>query len=106
MKLRRHFSPTTKYTGNSHLLERHFFAKCLKQFRCSKETTNVVVGFQKDETLIDDVLLVLFSHLRLAHLDQFYDPAWIEVHHEADAAAMLGQVFDRETQATRACWSK
>src|SRR6185503_21316053 len=58
------------------------------------------------KTLLDDVLLVLLSHLRLAHLDQLDDPARIEIDHKTDPAAMLRQVLDCQTQSTRAGWSK
>ena len=48
-----------------------------------------------------DVLLVGLDLLHLPHLDQLDDPARIEVDHEADAAAVLGQVLDREAQPAR-----
>src|SRR6185436_1050356 len=34
------------------------------------------------------------------------DPAWIEIDHETDPAPMLGEMFDGQTQATWASWSK
>src|SRR6185436_3755305 len=106
MKLRCHLSAATKHTGDTHLLERYFFTQRFEQFRRRKQATNTVMRFQQSKTLLDDVLLVLLGHLRLAHLDQLNDPAWIEIDEETDPATMLREMFDCQTQTTRTSWSK
>ena len=55
--------------------------------------------------LFDDMLLVLFGHLDLVHLDELDDPARIKINHETDSAAILRQMFDGEPQATWPGWS-
>ena len=47
------------------------------------------------------VVLVRFEVLAPALLDQLDDPARIEIDAEADAAAVLGEVLDRQPQPPR-----
>ncbi len=61
----------------------------------------VLVRLEQRQRLIDDVALVELHHLHLAHLDQLDHPARIEIDHEADAAAMLREMFDGQPQAAR-----
>ena len=62
----------------------------------------IVVRLEQRERLVDDVLLVRL-HLSISPpLDELDHPARVEVEHEADAAAMLGEVLDGEAQAARA----
>ena len=68
MKLRRHFSATTKHSRYPHLLQRHFFAQRFQQLGSGEQATNVLVSTKQREPLFDDVLLVLFGHLWLAQL--------------------------------------
>src|SRR6185295_5253901 len=46
------------------------------------------------------MLLVLLSHLWLPHLEQLDYPARIEIDHEADTAAILGQMLNGQAQTT------
>ena len=57
---------------------------------------------EQRQRLVDDVALVRLHLIHLARLDELDDPARVEVHAEADAAAMLGQMFDGQPQAARA----
>src|SRR6266568_1449000 len=61
---------------------------------------------EQRQALLNDVLLVLFGHLCLALLDELYDPTRIQIHHKANAAPILGQVFDSQTQTPRPGWPK
>ena len=58
------------------------------------------------QSLIDHMLLVLFSHLCLAHFDQLNDPARIEINHETNTATILGQVFYGQAQTARTGWTQ
>jgi len=62
----------------------------------------MVVRAQQSEALFDNVLFVTLGHVDFAHFDELDHPARIQVHHEANAAAVLGQVLDRQPQAARA----
>ena len=59
-------------------------------------------ALQERQRLVDDVLLVGLELLHLPLLDQLDDPARIEIDAEADAAAVLGEVLDRQPQPARA----
>ena len=61
-----------------------------------------LAGIEDRDRLIDHVILVGLQVLAPALLDQLDDPARIEVHAEADAAAVLREVLDRQTQTPRA----
>ncbi len=106
MKLRRHLSAAAKHARDPHLLQRNFFTQRFEKFGSREQATNIFVRFQESQPLLDDVLLVLLGHLRLAHLQQLDHPTRIEIDHETDPAAMLSQVLDRETQPTWTSWSK
>ena len=56
------------------------------------------VGFEKRQSLIDAMLFVALGFLNVATLDQFYDPARVEIDAEGDASAMLRQVLDSEPE--------
>src|SRR6185503_3482305 len=105
MKLRRHLSAATEHASDPHLLQRDFLTQRFEKFGSREQTTNIFVRLQERQALLDDVLLVLLGHLRLAHLEQLDNPARIKIDHETDAAAMLSQVFDCETQTTWTSWS-
>src|SRR6185436_2408814 len=106
MELRRHFGAAAKYSGDAHFLQRNFFAERFEQLRRGKEAANVVVCSQQGEALLNYVLLVLFGLFCLALLNQLDDPTRIKIHHEANAAAKLCQMFDGEAQTARAGWSE
>ena len=74
----------------------------LEQLRRREHALDVVAGAEDRDRLIDDVILVGLQVLGPALLDQLDDPARIEVDAEADAAAMLRQVLDRQPQPARA----
>src|SRR5262249_53596170 len=57
---------------------------------------------QDRDSLIDHVILVSLEMLAPPLLDQLDHPSRIEVHAEADAAAHLRQVLDRQAETTRA----
>src|SRR5579871_1829729 len=48
------------------------------------------------------MLLVGLGLVDLASLDQLDDPSRVEIDHEADAAAVLAEVLDGQTQTSRA----
>ena len=54
--------------------------------------------------MVDDMIFVVFGLFDLSLFDELHDPARIEVHAEADAAAILGQMFDRQPQSPRPGW--
>jgi hypothetical protein len=62
---------------------------------------DVVVRAQQRQALLDHVLLVALGLIEFAQLEELDDPAWIEIHHEADAAAVLCQVLDGQPEAAR-----
>ncbi len=63
---------------------------------------DVVPGMQNRNGLLDAMLLVGFELFDGAAFDELDNPARIQIDAEADAAAMLGQVLDGQTQAARA----
>ena len=77
-------------------------AQRLEQLRRGEHALDVVAGAKDRQRLVDAVLLVRFEVLHPALLDELDDPARIEIDAEADAAAMLGQVLDRQPQPPRA----
>ena len=77
-------------------------AQGVEQLRRREHALDVVVGRQDRHRLIDDVLLVGLEVLHPALLDELDDPARIEIDAEADAAAVLAQVLDRQPQPARA----
>src|SRR2546423_8316207 len=52
------------------------------------------------------MLLVLFSHLCLAHFDQLNHPTRIEIDHKTNTATILSQVFYGQAQTTRTGWTQ
>ena len=74
----------------------------LEQFRRGEHAPDVVPRLENGHRLIDDVRLVGLEVLAPAFLDQLDDPARIEVDAEADAAAILREVLDRQPQPPRA----
>jgi len=70
----------------------------LPKFWRGEETTDVSCARSKRQALFDHVLLVLFSHLGLPHLEQLDHPTRIEIDHEADAAAKLSQMLNSQPQ--------
>ena len=99
VELRRHFGAAAEDAGDSRLLERDLLAEGFEQFRRGEHAADTVVGAQQGEGLFDDVLFVGFGFVDLAALDQLDDPARVEVGHEADPAAMLGEMLDRQSEA-------
>ena len=77
-------------------------AQRLDQLRRAEHALHVVPGAEDRDRLIDAVLLVRFEVLHPALLDELDDPPRIEIDAEANAAAMLGQVLDRQPQPPRA----
>ena len=59
-------------------------------------------ALQQDQRLVDHVLLVALHLRHVSALDELDHPARVEVDHEADPAAVLAQVLDREPQPARA----
>src|SRR5438477_417247 len=62
-------------------------------------SAHVVASLENGDGLIDDVVLVRLQVLGPPLLDQLDHPAGIEVDAEADAAAQLREVLDRQPQA-------
>src|SRR3954468_19060007 len=106
MKLRRHFGAAAKHSGDTKLAQRHLLAQCFEQLWCCEQAANIVVRPQLRESLLNYMLLVLLRHFWLAHLDQLNDPTRIEINHEADAAAVLRQVFHGQAERAGAGWTK
>ena len=74
----------------------------LEQLRRREHAADVVPGLEDRDGLIDDVILVGLQVLAPALLDELDDPARIEIDAEADAAAVLREVLDRQAQPARA----
>src|SRR2546422_4239873 len=106
MKLRRHLCAAAKDARDAELLKRDLFTQRFQELRRRKQAMDVVVGPQHRQTLFDYVLLVLLGHLYLAHFQKLDDPTRIEIYHETDPSAILGQMFNCQPQATRAGWAK
>src|SRR6266545_4086999 len=106
MKLRRHLGAAAEDPGDAKFLKRNLLAECFQKLRRGKEATDVVVRAQQSQPLIDYVLLVLFCHFGLAHFKQLDHPTGIKIYHEADAPAILSQVFDCQPQTTRSSRTK
>ena len=79
------------------LLQRH--GQRVEQLGRGEHAADVVPGREDRDGLVDAVLLVRFQVLHPALLDQLDDPARIQVDAEADAAAILRQVFHRQPQS-------
>ena len=77
-------------------------AQRVEQLRRGEHALDVVPGGEDRHRLIDAVLLVRLQVLHPALLDELDDPARVEVDAEADAAAVLAQVLDRQPQPARA----
>ena len=73
-----------------------------EQLGRGEHAADVVAGAEDRDRLVDAMLLVGFEVLHPALLDQLDDPARIEIDAEANAAAMLGQMLDRQPQPPRA----
>ena len=102
MELRRHLGAAAEHAGDAGLLQRDALAQRFEQLRRGEQALDGVVRLEERQRLVDDVALVELHHLHLAHLDQLDHPARIEIDHEADAAAMLREMFDGEPQPARA----
>ena len=85
--------------GASAFFERQ--TKRFDQLGRAEHAFDVMAGAEDRERLIDAMLLIRLELLHPAVFDELDDPAWIEIDAEADAAAMLRQVFHRKPQATR-----
>ena len=81
-------------------------AQRLEQLRRGEHALDVVPGAEDRDRLIDAVLLVRFEVLHPALLDQLDDPPRIEIDAEADAAAVLGEMLDRQPQPPRAATAR
>ena len=77
------------------------FAKRLEQFRSREHALDVMSRGQHGDSLVDAVLLVFFQVFHPSLFDQLDDPARIQVDAETDAAAMLSQMLDGQSQPTR-----
>src|SRR5437867_3533263 len=102
--LRREFGPPGEDPGYSCLAYRcpHFFQaerKRLEQLGCGEHAPDVVAGLKNRNRLIDTMVLVGLQLLGPAFLDQLDHPARVQVDAEADAAAVLGEMLDRQAQA-------
>ena len=73
----------------------------LQQLRRREHAADVVAGAEDRDRLVDDVVLVGLEVIHPALLDQLDDPARIEIDREADAAAVLRQMLDRQPQPAR-----
>src|SRR5262245_20819686 len=73
----------------------------LEQLRGREHAADVVAGAQDGDRLVDHVLLVGLEVLGPALVDQLDDPARVEVDAEADPAAVLREVLDRQAQPAR-----
>ena len=102
MELRGHLGAAAEDAADAHFFQRHLFAERFEQLGGGEHAADIVVGAQKGESLFDDVLFVGFGLVDLAALEQFDDPARIEIGHEADAAAELREVLDGQAEAARA----
>lgn len=60
----------------------------------------IMSGGENGNCLINTVLFVCFQMFHPALLDQLDDPAGIQIDAEADAAAELAQVLNRQIQPT------
>lgn len=58
-----------------------------------------MAGGENRHRLVDDVIGIRLHAGDVTLLQELHDPARIEVHAEADAAAILREVFDRESQS-------
>ena len=83
------------------LHERHALGEVLEEARRGEHALDVPVPYDRGR-LVDDVLLVLAGHGALAHADEALHPARVEIDEVARAAAVIGEMLDREAQATRA----
>ena len=97
--------PPGEDAGDAGILDVHsaffqFQAERLEQLRRGKRALHIMSRGQHSDRLIDAMLLVLFQVFHPPLLDQLHDPARIQIDAETDAAAMLCQVLDRQTQAT------
>src|SRR5437588_326675 len=77
-------------------------AQGVEELGRGEHALDVVVGGEDGDGLIDDVVLIRLQVLHPAFLDDLDDPARVEIDAEADAAAELGEMLDRQAQAARA----
>ena len=101
VELRRHLRAAAEDARDPELLERDLLAERLEQLRRREQAADASWALQQGQGLVDHVLLVRSIIGHLAHLDELDDPARVEVHHEADAAAVLREVLDGEAQPAR-----
>src|SRR4029079_17951867 len=83
----------------SDLLE--FERERFEQLGRGEHAADVVIGLQNGDRLLDHVILVGLQMLAPALLDQLDDPSRVEIDAKADAAAILRQMLDGETQPAR-----
>src|ERR1700693_2422126 len=98
MELRRHLRAAAEHPCNAHLLQRYLLAKSFQQFGRGEQAADIVRAQQR-EPLFDDVQLVGLGLVEFAALEELDDPARIEIGHETDAAAVLRQMLDSQTEA-------
>ena len=77
-------------------------AQGVEQLRRGEHALDVVPGREDRHRLVDAVFLVGLQVLHPALLDELDHPARVEVDAEADAAAILAEVLDRQPQPPRA----
>ena len=70
----------------------------LEQLGRGEQALDVVTGRQHRDRLVDHVVLIGLEVLHPALLDELDHPPGIQVHAEADAAPVLGQMLDGQPQ--------
>src|SRR5262249_43961720 len=97
MELRSHLGATAEHALDASLLERDTLAQRFEQLG-RREHALDVMRLQNRQRLIDTVTLILLCPRDVALLEQLDHPARIEIDAEADAAAVLAQMLDRQPQ--------
>ncbi len=75
--------------------------ECFEQLGCREGALDVVTGLENGHGLIDHVFGIQFGFFGLALLEQFDDPAGVEVDAEADATSVLCEMFDSKPETPR-----
>src|SRR5712664_1428547 len=97
--LRGHRRAATEDATNASFIQIDFLTHGFERLRRREKTSDFPM-LQDRDRLLDDVVHVSTSNFPLLLGDHLFDPARIQVNEVTNAAAKIGEVFDRQPKAT------